>query len=51
LGGNIVAQEAGLLQIDPVNDIDSANAFGALEKQLSYAAKKGGTGTPFFRCR
>jgi hypothetical protein len=46
-----VAQEAGLLHISPVNDIDSAKAFGALEKQLSFAAEKGGTGTPFLRCR
>lgn|GEM_PF-370245 len=46
-----VAQEAGLPHINPVNDVDSAKAFGAMQKQLSLASKKGGPGVPFLRCR
>jgi len=45
-----VAREAGLPHINPVNDIDSPKAYGALQKQLSFAAQKGGTGTPLPRC-
>jgi hypothetical protein len=46
-----VAQEAGLTNVSFANDIDSAKAMGGLEKQLRAAAKKGGSGTAFLRCR
>lgn len=46
-----VAQEAGLTNVNPVNDIDSSEAFRALQKQLTMDAKKGGSGSTFFRCR
>jgi hypothetical protein len=47
----MLLKRPSLSQVHPVNAIDSAKAAGALEKQLSLAAKQGGTGTPFLRCR
>ena len=46
-----VAQEAGLSSVSPVNDMDSARAYGALERQQSLARSHGGTGEVLFRCR
>jgi len=46
-----VAQEAGLTNVSFANDIDSVKAMGGLEKQLRLAAKKGGSGATFLRCR
>jgi hypothetical protein len=45
-----VAQEAGLLHINPVNNIDSAKAYADLGKQLAFDAQHGGAGQVFFRC-
>jgi hypothetical protein len=46
-----VAQEAGLTQVHPANDMSSARAEAALAKQLKFAQKKGGSGNPFLRCK
>jgi hypothetical protein len=44
----MVAQEAGLLHINPVNGIDSAKSYAELGKQLKLDAVHGGSGEVFF---